>query len=36
VVFSSCNKRVMEKFKECVEEFSVACSFKNVEDQFHG
>jgi hypothetical protein len=28
------NKRVVEKVEECVGEYTVACSFRNVEDQF--
>lgn len=28
------DRRVVEKIKKCVGEFTVACSFKNVEDGF--
>lgn len=27
------DRRVMEKIEECVGEFTIACSFRNVEDQ---
>lgn len=26
------NRRVVEKIEECVKDFSVACSFRNVKD----
>jgi hypothetical protein len=26
------DRRIVEKIEECVEDFSVACSFRNVED----
>jgi hypothetical protein len=28
------DRRVVEKIKECVGEFTVACSFRNIEDSF--
>jgi hypothetical protein len=28
------DRRIVEKIKECVREFIVACFFKNVEDGF--
>jgi hypothetical protein len=29
------DRRVVEKIEECMDEFSIAVSFKNVEDQFY-